>query len=90
MRRPKGDFFSLNRNLVYQNTKASSSFFFVWTAAQGTILTNDNLKKKKGITWVDWCYMRRCSGELVDFCYCTVILLMYCGAMFLASLEKTG
>jgi hypothetical protein len=38
--------------------------FFVWTKAWEKILTCDNLMKR-GITLVDWCFMCRCSGEIV-------------------------
>ena len=39
--------------------------FFVWTATIGKYLTIDNLRKRK--VWIlDWCYMCKCNGELVD------------------------
>ena len=39
--------------------------FFVWIAALGKCLTIDNLRKRK--VWIlDWCYMCKCNGELVD------------------------
>lgn len=38
--------------------------FFVWTAAWGSILTSDNLRRR-GFTIVDWCCMCRGSEEFV-------------------------
>ena len=49
--------------------------FFVWTAALGKCLTIDNLRKRK--VWIlDWCYMCKCNGELVDhlFLHCSVAM----------------
>ena len=39
--------------------------FFVWTAVLGTILTIDNLRKRK-VVILDWCYMCKSKGESVD------------------------
>ena len=49
--------------------------FFVWTAALGKCLTIDNLRKRK--VWIlDWCYMCKSNGELVDhlFLHCPVAM----------------
>lgn len=39
--------------------------FFVWTVVWGKILTCDNLRER-GYTIVDWFYMCRYSGEMLD------------------------
>ena len=39
--------------------------FFVWIAAWVKILTGDNLRRR-GFSIVDWCYMCRYIGEIVD------------------------
>ena len=49
--------------------------FFVWTAALGTILTIDNLRKKK-VLILDWCYMCKSNAESVDH------LLLHCPIVF--------
>jgi hypothetical protein len=43
----------------------------VWTAAWGSILTCDNLRRR-GIVMVGWCCLCRCSGENVAH------LLLHC------------
>ena len=47
--------------------------FFIWTMALGKILTVDNLRRRKLVA-VDWCYMCKRSGEIVDhlFLHCPV------------------
>jgi len=45
--------------------------FFAWTAAQGKILTLDNLRKK-GVVVIDRCCMCKLNGESVDH------LLLHC------------
>ena len=45
--------------------------FFSWTASLGKILTTENLWYK-GVAVVDWCYMCKKSGELVNH------LLLHC------------
>ena len=45
--------------------------FFVWTVALGRILTVDKLGRRH-IVIIYWCYMCKCSGELVDH------LLLHC------------
>ena len=47
--------------------------FFSWTAALGKILFIENLQQR-GIIALEWCYMLKCSGELVDhlFLYCPI------------------
>ena len=42
--------------------------FFIWTMALGKILTVDNLRRRKLVA-VDWCYMCKRSGEIVDHFY---------------------
>ena len=39
--------------------------FFSWSASLGKILTTDNLCKRR-ILVLDWCYMCKSCGELVD------------------------
>ena len=39
-----------------------SRVFFVWTVALGTILTVDNLRKKKVLV-LDWCYTCKSNVE---------------------------
>ena len=39
--------------------------FFSWSASLGKILTTDNLCKRH-ILVLDWCYMCKSCGELVD------------------------
>ena len=48
---------------------------FVWTTALGTILAIDNLRKKKMLI-LDWCYMCKSNGELVDH------LLLHCPIVY--------
>ena len=58
--------------------EAKSSFrvaFFVWTAVLGTILTVDNLYKRK-VLILDWCYVCKSNGELVDH------ILLHCPIVF--------
>ena len=45
--------------------------FFSWTTALGKILTLENLWHK-GVAVIDWCYMCKKSGELVNH------LLLHC------------
>lgn len=66
---PKGNLFSMERNLVCQSPKTGC--FFVWTTVWGNILINDNLRKRT-IILVDWCCLCRQSGEKVDH------LLLHC------------
>jgi hypothetical protein len=46
-------------------------FFFVWTTALGKILMHDNLRWRN-IVVVEWCCMRKNSGESIDH------LLLHC------------
>ena len=39
--------------------------FFTWSASLGKILTTDNLRKWRVLV-LDWCYMCKNCGELVD------------------------
>ena len=45
--------------------------FFTWSASLGKILTTDNLRKWRVLV-LDWCYMCKNCGELVDH------LLLHC------------
>ena len=45
--------------------------FFSWSASLGKILTTNNLRKR-GVLVLDWCYMCKNCGELVDH------LLLHC------------
>ena len=60
---------------IWKQKIPSRVAFFVWTAALGKCLTIDNLRKRK--VWIlDWCYMCKCNGELVDhlFLHCPVAM----------------
>jgi hypothetical protein len=57
----------LPTKVIYHN----ESLFFAWTAAQGKILTLDNLRKKHVIV-IDRCCMCKMNGESVDH------LLLHC------------
>ena len=46
--------------------------FFVWCVAWNKILTGDNLRRLRGLDFVDWCIMCRHCGEMVDH------LLLHC------------
>ena len=50
---------------IWKQKFPSKVTFFVWTIALGTILTIDNLHKKK-VLILDWCYMCKSNGVLVD------------------------
>ncbi|KAG7965770.1 hypothetical protein I3843_08G016900 [Carya illinoinensis] len=56
---------------VWRNKAPPKAAFFVWTAALGKILTIDNLRRH-GLIMMDWCCMRKKSGETVDH------LLLHC------------
>ena len=62
------------RSIWMQNVP-SRVVFFVWTAAFGTVLTIDNLHKKK-VLILDWCYMCKSNGESVD------LLLQHCPIVY--------
>ena len=57
--------------LVWQLKVPPRVAFFSWLAALGKILTTDNLRKRSIIV-LDWCYMCKRCGELVDH------LLLHC------------
>ena len=60
---------------IWKQKIPSRVVFFVWTAALGKCLMIDNLRKRK--VWIlDWCYMCKCNGELVDhlFLHCSVAM----------------
>ena len=63
---------------IWKQKVPSRVAFFVWIADLGTILTIDNLCKKK-VLILDWCYMCKSNGELVDHLYYIVVLFMSCG-----------
>ena len=46
--------------------------FFVWRVAWNKILTGDNLRRLRGLDFVDWSIMCRHCGEMVDH------LLLHC------------
>ena len=46
--------------------------FFVWCVAWNKILTGDNLRRLRGLDFVDWCIMCRHCGETIDH------LLLHC------------
>jgi hypothetical protein len=50
---------------------ARVTFFLVWIAALGKILTIDNLHQRH-IVVLDWCCVCKCDGEFVDH------LLLHC------------
>ena len=50
---------------IWKQNVLSRVAFFVWTTALGTILTIDNLRKKK-VLILDWCYMCKSNRESVD------------------------
>ena len=51
--------------LVWRSNIPPRVAFFSWTAALGKILTLDRLWNK-GVPVMDWCYMCKRSGELVN------------------------
>nr|XP_023908124.1 sterol 3-beta-glucosyltransferase UGT80B1-like [Quercus suber] len=61
---------------IWNQKILSQVAFFVWTAAvSGKCFTIDNLQKRKG--WIlDWCYMCKYNGELVDhlFLHCPIAM----------------
>ena len=53
---------------IWKQKIPSQVAFFVWTTAWGKCLTINNLRKRK--VWIlDWCYMCKCNGELVDYLF---------------------
>ena len=60
---------------IWKQKVPSRVAFFVWIATLGTILTIDNLRKKKALI-LDWCYMRKSKGESVDY------LLLHCPIVY--------
>ena len=60
---------------IYKQKIPSWVAFFVWIVALGKCLIIDNLRKRK--VWIlDWCYMCKCNGELVDhlFLHCPIAM----------------
>ena len=66
---------SFPRRSIWKQKVPSRVAFFVWTVALGTILTIDNLCKKKALI-LDWCYMCKSNGESVDH------LLLHCPIVY--------
>ena len=60
---------------IWKQKVPSKVAFFVWTAALGTILTINNLRKKNMLI-LDWCYMCKSNGESVDH------LLLHCSIVY--------
>ena len=61
--------------LVWQSKVGPRVAFFSWLTSLGKILTIDNLRKRRIIV-LDWCYMCKRCGELVDH------LLLHCPVAF--------
>ena len=61
--------------LVWQSKVGPRVAFFSWSTSLGKILTTDNLRKRRIIV-LDWCYMCKRCGELVDH------LLLHCPVAF--------
>uniref|UniRef100_A0A7N2LR36 Reverse transcriptase zinc-binding domain-containing protein n=1 Tax=Quercus lobata TaxID=97700 RepID=A0A7N2LR36_QUELO len=60
---------------IWKQKILSRVAFFVWIVALGKYLTIDNLRKRK--VWIlDWCYMCKSNGELLDhlFLHCPVAM----------------
>ena len=67
---------------IWKQKVPSKVAFFVWTAALGTILTMDNLHKKK-VLILDRCYMCKSNGEInrsyfTTFSYCFLSCGLWC------------
>ena len=60
---------------IWKQQVPSRVAFFVWTTALRTILTIDNLRKKK-VLILEWCYMCKSNGESVDH------LLLHCPIVY--------
>ena len=53
---------------IWKQKIPSRVAFFVWTVALRKCLTTDNLRKRK--MWIlNWCYMCKRNGELVDYLF---------------------
>ena len=60
---PNDSFFP--QKSIWKQKIPSRVAFFVWIVDLGKCLTIDNLRKRK--VWIlDWCYICKCNGELVD------------------------
>ena len=57
--------------MIWQSKVPPRVAFFSWSASLGKILTIDNLRKRRVLV-LDWCYMCKRCGELVDH------LLLHC------------
>ena len=61
--------------IIWKHKILSLKAFFVWIVDLGKCLTTDNLRKRK--VWIlNWCYICKCNGELVDhlFLHCPVAM----------------
>ena len=80
---------------IWEQKVPSKVAFFVWTAALGTILTIDNLRKKK-VLILDWCYMCKSNAESVDhlLLHCPIVFELWFGVFTLFgiywAMPKTG
>ena len=57
--------------MIWQSKVPPRVAFFSWSASLGKILTTNNLRKRRVLV-LDWCYMCKSCGELVDH------LLLHC------------
>ena len=63
--------------------------FFVWIVDLGKCLTIDNLRKRE--VWIlDWCYICKCNGELVDHLFLHFPAAMDLWSMVLGIWSKLG
>ena len=60
---------------IWKQKVPSKVAFFVWTATLGTILTIDNLRKKK-VLILDWCYIHKSNEESIDH------LILHCPIVY--------
>ena len=58
--------------IIWQSKVPPRVAFFAWSASLGKILTTDNLRSKKRVLVLDWCYMCKRCGESVGH------LLIHC------------
>ena len=60
---------------IWKQKVPSKVAFFVWIATLGTILTIDNLRKKK-VLILDWCYIYKSNEESIDH------LILHCPIVY--------
>ena len=63
---------------IWEQKVPSKVAFFVWIAVLGTILTIDNLRKKK-VLILDWFCMCKSNGESVDHLLLHCPIVLSCG-----------